>query len=284
MSGLKNLLWLRSRLLWHSAVNFLSSSRLRVFVIVSMGVGFWGLLFLLFWRGFVFLHQFSGLRDILVNYLFSFLFLALLAMMAISNAIISYTSLFSSEESEFLLALPCPRETVFLYKGTQSLVFSSWGLVAMAAPMVLAYGLTTGAPWYFYIIAFFAAGLFALIPTEIGAGAAVLVGLVTPQRRKTLFIILGAAAAGVVTWWGWSLLRQPPELFTEAGLQQIMNKLSFSQHWALPSQWVSRSMLAASRGNLGDSIFLLLLLLANVLRSEERRVGKECRSRWSPYH
>ena len=22
----------------------------------------------------------------------------------------------------------------------------------------------------------------------------------------------------------------------------------------------------------------------NVVRSEERRVGKECRSRWSPYH
>src|SRR3989441_6668354 len=25
-------------------------------------------------------------------------------------------------------------------------------------------------------------------------------------------------------------------------------------------------------------------LSPNVLRSEERRVGKECRSRWSPYH
>ena len=24
--------------------------------------------------------------------------------------------------------------------------------------------------------------------------------------------------------------------------------------------------------------------LADVVRSEERRVGKECRSRWSPYH
>ena len=24
--------------------------------------------------------------------------------------------------------------------------------------------------------------------------------------------------------------------------------------------------------------------LENVIRSEERRVGKECRSRWSPYH
>ena len=26
------------------------------------------------------------------------------------------------------------------------------------------------------------------------------------------------------------------------------------------------------------------LTLKNPLRSEERRVGKECRSRWSPYH
>ena len=25
-------------------------------------------------------------------------------------------------------------------------------------------------------------------------------------------------------------------------------------------------------------------VLDNVIRSEERRVGKECRSRWSPYH
>ena len=27
-----------------------------------------------------------------------------------------------------------------------------------------------------------------------------------------------------------------------------------------------------------------LNMAKNVLRSEERRVGKECRSRWSPYH
>ena len=32
-------------------------------------------------------------------------------------------------------------------------------------------------------------------------------------------------------------------------------------------------------------IILFLLILGIVLtRSEERRVGKECRSRWSPYH
>ena len=29
---------------------------------------------------------------------------------------------------------------------------------------------------------------------------------------------------------------------------------------------------------------LLPFLKRDLLRSEERRVGKECRSRWSPYH
>ena len=29
---------------------------------------------------------------------------------------------------------------------------------------------------------------------------------------------------------------------------------------------------------------LVVCLSAMVTRSEERRVGKECRSRWSPYH
>ena len=29
---------------------------------------------------------------------------------------------------------------------------------------------------------------------------------------------------------------------------------------------------------------LKTLLLTHNVRSEERRVGKECRSRWSPYH
>ena len=38
---------------------------------------------------------------------------------------------------------------------------------------------------------------------------------------------------------------------------------------------------------LADGIFLVMLgcvMLSWIIRSEERRVGKECRSRWSPYH
>jgi len=34
----------------------------------------------------------------------------------------------------------------------------------------------------------------------------------------------------------------------------------------------------------GQGECLLLTIEPEPLRSEERRVGKECRSRWSPYH
>ena len=44
----------------------------------------------------------------------------------------------------------------------------------------------------------------------------------------------------------------------------------------LVSQWPLRDLKTVT---LGPSSLLPLLL-----RSEERRVGKECRSRWSPYH
>jgi len=37
-------------------------------------------------------------------------------------------------------------------------------------------------------------------------------------------------------------------------------------------------------GETGAGKSILLESLGFVLRSEERRVGKECRSRWSPYH
>ena len=30
--------------------------------------------------------------------------------------------------------------------------------------------------------------------------------------------------------------------------------------------------------------FFVISIIGEIERSEERRVGKECRSRWSPYH
>ena len=43
-------------------------------------------------------------------------------------------------------------------------------------------------------------------------------------------------------------------------------------------------LVVTSKGHILENVALNKVLGAIVNRSEERRVGKECRSRWSPYH
>ena len=38
------------------------------------------------------------------------------------------------------------------------------------------------------------------------------------------------------------------------------------------------------RNGLIALLLVMIIFLCGLIRSEERRVGKECRSRWSPYH
>ena len=53
--------------------------------------------------------------------------------------------------------------------------------------------------------------------------------------------------------------------------------------WLRKIEWRIKDALQSLRGRIGRSLFDALKGLASI-RSEERRVGKECRSRWSPYH
>ena len=52
----------------------------------------------------------------------------------------------------------------------------------------------------------------------------------------------------------------------------------------MPSDIVGSEVLDESVGGKRSFRFIGGPIFAQLLRSEERRVGKECRSRWSPYH
>ncbi len=261
-----NLGRVRWRSLVHAARQFVRGSKLRITVIVGVGVMFWALMFAMFLRIFIFLNQFESIQAILIDYLFAFFFLALFVMMAISNGIICYTSLFRSDETSFLLALPVRLENVFAYKSAESIVFSSWGMVTLVVPMILAYGLVMSVPWYFYPVSFLTAIVFVLLPTELGALGALLVTLIMPRHKKTLLAAGGviAAIAGII--WMLPVIRgETGNIFTEAGIKSVMDRIAFCQHWALPSRWMSESMIALSRREPSHATFLIFMLLSNTL-------------------
>lgn len=267
MRELTGLLTARVRAIRHAALEFLRGSRLRILVVCGLVGFFWLLTFGLFLDAFLFVREnFQAISGMLMDYLFAFFFVALLAMMGISNTIIAYTSLFRSEETEFLLSMPLHAPNAFLFRGADSAVFGVWGMVSLVLPLIVAYGIVFPVPLYFFPLAAALAALFLVFVVEAGAVLALAVGIGIQRHKKLLVGLLGCAAALALVLWLRPLWRQRPEnLFTEATLKRVMDRIAFCQHWALPSHWVSEGMLSAARGSPGRSGFLLLLLLANVL-------------------
>jgi len=279
---------LKLRLAVRTVRIFLTGSKLRSAVVGCAAVVFWLLMFGMFFDVFHFLGRFPGIADIITNYLFAFFFLALLVMMTISNAIICYISFYRNDEAAFLLAMPIRAESIFTYKGIESILFSAWGMGILVVPMILAYGITQHSPWYFYVLSLTLALLMMGLPMAGGAVTALLVPLVVPRRRKIVLALFVVAGAGLVILWGFSMLAQrPTRILTETGFKHIMNRIAFCQHWALPSYWVSEGILASARAVPRRSVFLLLLLLSNVmfLGLATLRLGKALYLRsWASAH
>ena len=57
-----------------------------------------------------------------------------------------------------------------------------------------------------------------------------------------------------------------------------------SKQYRIAKQSVMRALTSAYAGRKQKKRQFRQLWIARINRSEERRVGKECRSRWSPYH
>ena len=265
MCELIRLIRTRLKMTRYAVVEFLSGSKLRIGVVSTLVVLFWLLMFGMFMDAFMFMDHFKAISAILIDYLFAFFFVSLLVMMTISNAIIAYTSLYRSEETQFLFTLPVRAENTFAYRGAECIVFSSWGMVTLVIPMILAYGIVFPVPLYFYPFALLLALLFTVLAMELGGFFALLVAVLVPRRRKTVLAVLAAACLGglalwVAPFWG----QRPDNIFSDAGVKSVIDRIAFCQHWALPSHWVSHGMLSAARGNLSDATFLTLMLLSNV--------------------
>ena len=76
----------------------------------------------------------------------------------------------------------------------------------------------------------------------------------------------------------WKVLPHSPLEEIEDGLLTVTGEIS------MPLGKIMRRMTIVRLQDARLVIYSAIALGAAEMRSEERRVGKECRSRWSPYH
>lgn len=195
--------------------------------------------------------------------IFTFFFLAMTGMLAFSGAILSYGGLFRRQESAYLLAGPLRPRDVVLMKYLESLVLSSWSLVLLGLPLMMAMARTFDEPLSFYPLFLAIFLLFIPLPGALGLLLAWTAAVVFPKTPRRMIVTLGVLVGAAAVWWMWDFVRTP--MTSARWLTDFYDRVSLVQGAMLPHTWVSRGINHALQGQTFDALFYLFVTLANAL-------------------
>lgn len=247
-------------------------SRFKVATILGISVFLWTGLFRLAWIAFSWIqNQNEFVGDMITEFIFDIFFFSLGGMLLVSNILMGFGSLFSSTEARFLCGTPINRRAVFLFKGMESLGFSSWAVLALGLPLFLAFGLThqpSVSGWY-YLNTFLAVFMFLFMIGGLGQMFNMLIAAYFPKNRKVILVtVLTLLVAAIAAWVVYRLNlyhAAPPS--TRRALEQLPEQFSFLRHPLLPTHWVTNAVLMAAQGKTLSSFFFLGLMASTACLS-----------------
>lgn len=280
------LLWAKHRMAAHFLASARHESKLKILVVGLFAVLLWWGLFAFARFGFGIFEDFGAeilgggelsLSDLIMARLLSLFTLALFVMLVFSNVLAAFTFFYRTREVPFLVQSPISPEAFFVDRFADCVSFSSWALGYLGSPVLIAYGIETGAPWPFYplLLAFYLP--FVILPAALGTTVTVgLVRIFAGLKRGPLIAI-----ASVVVLVLFAIFRRHLRLTDFAdtsSLQAVLEALGQTQTAWLPSFWTSRGLLSAATGSSGEAFFYWLLLTANALMAGW--IASEVSRRW----
>lgn len=264
LAGLPLLMRVKLRALTNRVLYAIIEAPVRFFVTAAcMGVVWIGLYFL-FWAVFTYLKQSPLEAAVAIPMVFSFFFAALLVMLTISNAILAYVSLFLGDEAPYLLSTPVSPRAYVALKYLETLVLSSWSLVLLGLPLMLAMADISDEPWFYYPL--FLAFFLGFVPIPGAAGlllAWAAARFFTRRMRRRL--ILGGVVLITLLVIAFVQSVRVDELQPNLWLNEVLFRLNFIQSAIIPSSWVSRGVENALQYRVNDALGYLAVTVANAM-------------------
>jgi ABC-2 type transport system permease protein len=239
-------------------------SMLMMAVILLFVTGYWvGAYCLVHWGLGVLVHEFAGLGVLLVDRMLYLFFAFLFLMLIFSNMIIGYSSLYESQETQWMLTLPVRHSDVFSWKLAETMVLASWAFVFLATPLMFAYGMARQVGGLFYLKVFLLLLPFMILTASLGALAVLLIARYF-QRRAFKWGLCAMAMIGVLLAVA-HFHTIHPEGTQEAALGQLLRSSHLTLKPVLPSYWVASGVIAWGEKSEGRGAFFFLVLLSNAL-------------------
>ncbi len=284
MSALPAIGRAKLRVLAHNLAALRQESPLKVLVVGFATLGLWVGAFQISLAAFQWLVILGGdalgpvelrLGTLIAGRLLSSLALVLFALLAVSNLLVVYATLFRAAETGFLLRAPLGARSLFLVRCAEATLLASWGSAFLGSPLLLAYGVATVAPPFFYLALVFVYPAFALLPAALGALGALLVARFLPRPGWWTVVAGGLALLAMLAF----LRTRLRGLLGGVGasFESLLALLRQSESPWLPSQWAVEAVVAAAAGDVARACLWLGLLvvaagLAVALATELARV------------
>ncbi|MEI6563747.1 MAG: hypothetical protein WCO42_05500 [bacterium] len=223
----------------------------------GMMVGF----FLMFLSGFRFLADMGGGGFMISRRLFALFFLGLGAMLVMSNIITSYSTVFRSRETLFLLTAPLDTRTFITYKFIESSLLSSWAFFFLMLPYTAAYA------WHEHLGIFFSGWtLLFSIPFVFLCGALgtfiTLTAVRWFPRNRYFWAVL---AASILAWTIRMISQIHPSSEEDASfvLNRLLPGLQLASQPLMPNNWTAEGIMALTRGQWARGFLFWLVLTTN---------------------
>jgi ABC-2 type transport system permease protein len=251
---------------WRAARRRMGSegTAFRVAVMSSVGLIFFAIVFGIIYRVLGHFRATPGVGDLLAGKMLALLLLAFLSILLLSNIITALSSFFLARDLELLSAAPVDGLRVYSARFIETIVNSSWMVVLILVPILLAFAVSYGFSLAFLAVTVVALASFLVLPAVVGTALTLVLVNVFPARRArdllALIALLGAAALILL----FRLLR-PEQLARPEGFRNLVDfiaSLQTPQSPWLPSEWAAQAILAPLGTAGGMDLFPLLLLVS----------------------
>jgi ABC-2 type transport system permease protein len=252
---------------WRAARRRMASegNAFRVLVMGFVGLIFFSIVFGIIYRVLGHFRATPGVGDLLAGKLLALILLAFLSILLLSNIITALSSFFLARDIELISAAPVDSVRVYAARFIETVVNSSWMMLIVLLPILLAFGVSYGFSIAFIAVTVVALLSFLVLPAVVGTALTLVLVNVFPARRArdllALIALFGAAA--LITMF--RLLR-PEQLARPEGFRNLVDfiaALRTPQSIWLPSEWTAQAILGPlGAADNGADLFPLLLLVS----------------------
>ncbi len=264
----KNFLRLETRCLINR-IKFVSwADSFKSSFLLLVGFIFLWLLYQGFFRVLVYLNTVEFIGGLLIIKLMAMIMLTFFVMLIFSNMIISFSTVYFSNDLNFLVSMPLSIKNIFVYKFIKTTFFSSWMVLLVFLPFLFAYGRIKFTGFGFYASVLLLLIPFFLIASSIGTLiSTVFMRLFPSQKMRDIFIILGVVAVGVA--YLFARFIQPEDFLKADKLEEVVQYISVVQMPTakyLPSWWLTSAIFLYVSKQWGSFfIFSSFLIVVSVI-------------------